>query len=634
MIATRSGSILAADFGSVRTRLVLIDLVDGSYRLVARAEGRTTSGFPYNDVNVGLARTVAQLSQVTGRKLIDNNRQIIMPENADRSGVDYFVATASTGRPLRTIMVGLVPAISIASGLRAAAGTYVEIVETLSLEDLRGADEQINAIIRNKPDLIFITGGTEGGAQEPLLQLARTVQTALQLVERPRRPVILYAGNSVTAPQIRMMFANLTTFFDAPNVRPTLEDELLEAAQLQLGRAFDSYTANRGGGFETIAEASELGVLPTAQSYNLVIEYMGKAQNSPILAVDVGSAVSTMSAYINGDVDTTIRTDIGLGHSAHTLLEILGIDEVRRWLPFNVTDEEMHSYTWNKTLRPSTIPETLRDLYIEHALLRAGIQALAQASRPMWNKSARVNVNAPLPAFNPIIGAGAAITQTGSPGLSALLLLDTLQPEGVVRLQTDPNGLIPTLGALAYVKPEAVVQVLESLSLENLGTSVSLSGHPRAGRPAMRVRITTPDGDRIEEVINGDSLWVYPLAPGQEVEVDVRVLARGTSIGGKGRVRMKLEGGTLGLIFDARGRSLLLAADSRGRAQQLPLWISQVTGNPVQPIDERWLEAAPKAVEKAQPKSERPQRRGRRGQQQPEPQEDVDLEFDLDELRK
>ena len=33
----------------------------------------------------------------------------------DRSGVDMFVATASIGRPLRTVVVGLMPEISAAS---------------------------------------------------------------------------------------------------------------------------------------------------------------------------------------------------------------------------------------------------------------------------------------------------------------------------------------------------------------------------------------------------------------------------------------------------------------------------------------------------------------------------------------
>ena len=194
------GSILGADFGSVHTRVVLMDLVDGSYRLTARAFERTTADFPYNDVGRGLALGLNEIEAVTGRRLIGDDGKLIVPEQQDRSGVDEFVATASAGRPLRAMLVGLVPEISIASGLRAAAGTYVEIVETFSLNDTRTEEEKLNAIVSSSPDMILITGGTEDGAEAPVLELVQVVHLALRLLERPRRPVILYAGNSDLGP--------------------------------------------------------------------------------------------------------------------------------------------------------------------------------------------------------------------------------------------------------------------------------------------------------------------------------------------------------------------------------------------------------------------------------------------------
>src|SRR5690606_34893183 len=118
------------------------------------------------------------IAQVTGRRLQDASGKLISPEQPDRSGVDAFLATASVGRPLRTVLVGLVPELSIASGLRAIAGTYVQVVETLNLHDARSEEAQLNAIVASQPDLIFITGGTEDGAREPVLTLARVVALA------------------------------------------------------------------------------------------------------------------------------------------------------------------------------------------------------------------------------------------------------------------------------------------------------------------------------------------------------------------------------------------------------------------------------------------------------------------------
>lgn len=112
-------SILAADFGSVRTRVVLIDVVDGEYRLVARESGQTTLGYPVDDLSVGLHQLLDHLEQVTGRRFYNQLGQIVTPEDENRTGVDLFITTASAGRPIRAVLVGLMPEISITSALRA-----------------------------------------------------------------------------------------------------------------------------------------------------------------------------------------------------------------------------------------------------------------------------------------------------------------------------------------------------------------------------------------------------------------------------------------------------------------------------------------------------------------------------------
>lgn len=604
---SRTGSILAADFGNVHTRAVLIDVVEGVYRLVAQAETRTTADFPFGDVTVGLRRAVQQIGEVTGRKLILSSGEIITPEMADRSGVDIFMATASTGRPLRTVIVGLVPEISVASARRAAAGTYVEIVETLDLADRRTEEDRLNALVASRPDLIFIAGGTEDGAREPVLELARVVRLAVTLLRSGNKPAVLYAGNSALTPVMQALFGGLTTLFIAPNVRPSLGREDLEDAQLQLALAFDARQANRGGGYQTVAQVARLGVLPTAQSYSLVVDYLAQSRSANVMAVDVGSATGTLALALGRHTTTVIRTDIGVGHSAETLREHVGEAAIERWLPFAPQRNQIRHYTLNKMLRPPTLPETLPGVYLEHGLLRAGMQALVEAARPAWDDL--TSGPSPLPQIDLIIAAGAALTQTGHPGWTALLLLDALQPTGVNLLRADPHGLIAALGALAHVNPEAVVQVLDSSSLERIGTVFNLSGLPSPGRTAMTVKVTTSDGELVRQEIAGGHIWVFPLPTGKTARVEIAA-ARGLNIGGRARLRLTVEGGTAGLIFDARGRPLPLATSPQGRAAQLPQWVAEITGQPVRPVEQMAAveEGAPAEPDRAAPP---PRRRGR-----------------------
>ncbi len=615
MAAEPSGSILAVDFGNVLTRAILIDLVDGVYRLVARGETRSTIGFPSNDARVGLRRVVQQISEVTGRKLLTPDGRVITPESSDRSGVDDFVMTASIGRTLRTVIIGLVPEVSVASSIRATGGTYVQIVETFSLDDSRSEQDQLNALVAARPDLVFISGGTEGGAQEPVIQLARVVRQAIRLMQGGRTPTLIYAGNSALVPSIRALFGELTPLFIAPNVRPSADAEDLDGAQLQLALAYNQQQSNRGG-FGELGRMTSLGVLPTAQSYRVMAEYLTQVIGGGVLLVDMGSAVSILAAAAGEKVTSTIRTDIGLGHSADSLLHVVGTEAVENWLPFRPAPNQIRHYALNKTLRPGTIPETLKGLYLEHAFLKAGMGHLVKDTLASW-ETAQPRQLALTPPFKRIIAAGSGFTGSGHPGLDALTVLDAVQPTGVAQLQADAYGLIAALGGLAVTNPSAVVQVMDSSSFEQYGIVVSVSGLPRSNRAALTVKITTSDGQTVKQQVQGGSLWVYPLPVGLTAKIDVRA-GRGLNIGGKGRIRLEVEGGTVGLIFDARGRPLPIAETAAGRADQIPAWIAAMTGDPVKPVDQSWLEAPDRDAEvddRPETHSRRPAPRaaGRRG---------------------
>jgi hypothetical protein len=168
-------------------------------------------------------------------------------------------------------------------------------------------------------------------------------------------------------------------------------------------------------------------------------------------------------------------------------------------------------------------------------------------------------------------------------------MIDALQPTGVAQLQTDPFALIPALGSLALVNQSAVVQILEGGNLDTLGTCFSLSGIPKANRPAMKVRIVTADKQVIKQHVQGGHIWVYPLGVGKEARVEVSVAGRGVNIGGKSKVKVTAEGGAVGLIFDARGRPIPFGMTVEERAQRMPLWISEITGDEIRAINPEWL---------------------------------------------
>ncbi len=568
-VETAVRRVVTADIGSVHTRVALYDLVEGQFRFVGRAQALTTAAPRGYDVSEGLRRALTELGAISGLNFVsaDSEQRLLLGEAYGNT----FVATASGGKPIRTVLVGLMPNISLESGKRALESTYIELVDALDLLDVRTLEQQVNAILRAAPDLILIVGGTNSGANAPMRTLIDTVRIAAQLM-RSAKPIVLYAGNAALSGYVRQQLEEHVVLYITENVRPSLEREWFDPIRLELSLLYGDYRARTTPGFRTIQDASELGVLPSVESYSNVVRYLadstGKKQN--VLLVDVGSSTVTICAMVRGALNVTIRSDLGLGHSAVSAAEAIGVRNIARWLSFEPAPQEIMDYVWNKTLRPATVPETTRELEIEYALARELIRAAMQTSRQGWQG---VPINAPLPPMQPIIGVGAVLAQPINAGVSALLLLDALQPLGVVDLRLDPYGVMASMGSLIHLEPLMVVQVLETGGLLNLATAVCPSG--KASGMALEAHITYADGRSRAVRVPSNTLRVVPVPIGQKAQVSVK-LGRGLRLNGRRRLTFQVQGSAAGLIFDTRGRPISLPRDLSKRTELLPKWYEAV----------------------------------------------------------
>jgi len=63
--------ILATDCGSTTTKAILIRKSDGHYRQTHRGEAPSTVEEPFADVTVGVVNSVTEVSELAGRRLVD-----------------------------------------------------------------------------------------------------------------------------------------------------------------------------------------------------------------------------------------------------------------------------------------------------------------------------------------------------------------------------------------------------------------------------------------------------------------------------------------------------------------------------------------------------------------------------------
>lgn len=573
-------TLLAVDVGALNTRALLFDVSEGHYRFVAAGQAPSTAGAPFRDVREGVSQALKRLQEITGRILTSEGELLILPSLPDGSGVDAMTLTISAGPPLNAVIVGLLPGVSLESARRLAATTYAKIVEALSLDDHRKSDEQMDAIIHTQPDVVIIAGGTDGGAARSLTRMTEVVGLASYLIPAEKRPVVLYAGNQKISDEVQSQFTSITPVHISPNIRPSHDQEHLAQAQDKLAQITLQNRAAQIGGIAELGNLSGGHALTTAQAFGRMICFLSKVYDPAkgVLGIDLGASSTTLAAAYAGKLDLVVRSQFGISTGLPGVLQEISLEEVLRWLPFEVPIETVRDYLHNKIIFPASLAVTPEDNAIEQAMARCILAHSMNGLLPSPSGALVADGGVLTMHFEPIIATGAVLSQGSTPGQSLLMLLDGLQPTGVTTFILDQNALTSSLGAAAEISSLLPVQVLESGVFVNLGTVVSPVSRARPGTPILKTRLVYEDGTDSQTEVNQGAFHILPLARGQNAELYLEPL-NGTDIGmdrpGSG---IKIVGGALGAVIDARGRPLNLPPDDLLRREALKKWLWTVGG--------------------------------------------------------
>ena len=569
-------SLLAIDVGAANTRAVLFDVVEGEYRFVASGSAPSTAEAPFKDVSEGARNAIVNLQTILGKNLLDASRGLITPTQANGSGVDALVVTLSAGAAIRTVIVGLLKDVSLESARRLTESTYARIVETIGLNDPRKPDQQIDSIMRARPDLVVIAGGTDGGASRSIQKLLEPIGLASFLLPQEKRPAVLFAGNEKIQPAIKTLVGSLSPALHfSPNVRPSLETEDLEPAQRELARMVINIRKRQIKGVDLLDLWSGGHLLPTAYATGRMVRFLSKVYSTDkgILSVDLGASAAIISAGFKDKSTLNVYPQFGLGENLAGLLNYTTLEDILRWSSLDISTGVLRDYLYQKSLYPSTIAATKEDLAMSQAVSRQALYLAMQSARRDFPRNI-ANIKPTLtPLFEPILAGGASLSDASRPGQGLLLLLDSLQPVGVTTVILDQNNLLPLLGVAASQNNILPVQVLESGAFLSVGTVVSPVVSANYGTPILRGKLVYENGTEARVELKYGSLETLPLSSGEAGKLTVQCL-RGADVGfGSGRGgTIPVSGGALGVVFDGRGRPLDLPTDAVRRRELIKKW--------------------------------------------------------------
>lgn len=572
---TRPESYLIAECGNTYTTVLLFDVVDGCYRLIGRSTAPTTIITPWSNLAEGIQEAITRLADATGRRLI-SNKKLVTPARDDSSGVDHFIFIVSAAAPLNTILVGLSEDVSLTSARRALHTVYANEVDTFGLADSRNEEEQVAAIIAHKPDLIFLTGGTDGGADQRLANFARTVSLGVNMLMGAKQVSVLYAGNIKLREQIKQIMGEIVPLHVAANVRPNLQTEQLDDAAQMIGEVYEKLKIRELPGIHIIREWSQYAPLPTARAFASIVQYFAAMQPSGarVLGLEVGTESVVLVSATADQADLTIRSDLGMGRPISNLLKHSKASAIARWTAEQIDDETVRDYIYNKALHPQTMAMSESDLHLEQAIVRELIRTAVCDTPLDWQ------IADPSPApFRMLLLRGLAFNTMPRLGQVVATVLDALQPTGIFGIALDELGVLPALGALSALEPMAAVQTLESKVLTDLGWVVVPVGRGQSGQKVLHVSIESEDQQtQYEGDVEFGTLEVFFLNKGRskvtlkpERRFDIGLgLGKGTTI--------HVSSGRVGLVVDARGRPLQLPQDEIARRSLIRQWYFDMGG--------------------------------------------------------
>lgn len=597
-------SILATDCGSTTTKAILIEKIDGEYRLSVRGEAPTTVEAPFEDVTKGVLNAVMEVEELAGRTLLDGDK-IITPRNGE-SGVDIYISTSSAGGGLQMMVAGVVKGMTGESAQRAALGAGSIVMDVLASNDGRKPHEKITRIRQLRPDMILLSGGIDGGTTKHVVELAEILAAANpkpRLGQNYKLPVI-YAGNNKATDKIQDTLGEITDLDITENIRPVLEQENLKPSRDKIHDLFMEHVMQQAPGYKKLMSWTDAPIMPTPGAVGALIEMVAEKENISVVGVDIGGATTDIFSVFQKQFNRTVSANLGMSYSICNVLAEATLPNVLRWVPFDIDEKELTNRIGNKMIRPTTVPQSLEELVIEQAIAREALRLSF-----IQHKSFAVNLKGvqkertisdafeqsesgeslvDMMELDLLVGSGGVLSHAPRREQSARMLIDSFLPEGITQLAVDSIFMMPQLGVMANIEKEnlaedaktAAIEVFEKDCLIRIGTCISPVGDAKPGSSLLTAELTMSDGKTETYDLNLGDLKMIE-APYEPISAKLTP-GKGMDIGaGKNEpIETTIYGGVVGIILDGRGRPLNISTDAQQRIADLTKWSNAVNEYP------------------------------------------------------
>jgi len=344
----------------------------------------------------------------------------------------------------------------------------------------------------------------------------------------------------------------------------------------------------------------EVPIMPTPAAVGNIMQTIAKDEQIEVVGVDIGGATTDVFSVFTEEYvfNRTVSANLGMSYSISNVLASAGLDNIMRWVPFDINESELRNMIKNKMIRPTTIPSLLEELVLEQAIAKEALRLAfeqhkqfasslkgMQRQRDISDAFSQSTSGASivnLMTLNLLVGSGGVLSHAPRRNQTVMMLIDAFLPEGITRLAVDSIFMMPHLGVLSEISTKAATEVFRKDCMVYLGSCVAPVGKGKLGKPSLYAKLELPGGKVFEEDIPYGEVRLIPLGVGEVAKATLKT--SGGLILDKDKnkeLQVDLHGGVVGIVLDTRGRQPFgLPTEKLQRIEYLKKWMRELDAYP------------------------------------------------------
>ncbi len=462
-------AVLLIDFGSTYTKLTTVDMENDE--IIGLASSETTV-----DTNImdGFYKAFKKIERQT--------------EGINIEYVEKLACSSAAGG-LKMISIGLVESLTSEAAKRAALGAGSKVYKTYSHEL---SVREIKSIVEEKPDIILLAGGTDGGNKNCIIKNAEALSGKIGEI-----PVVV-SGNKNAVDDIEDIFDESGTYYKiTDNVMPRLNILNVEPAREAIRDVFMEKIIDAKGLGQAEKEIDNI-MMPTPTAVLKAVNLLADGTNEEegigeILVVDIGGATTDVHSISKGEptksgvvfkglqepyAKRTVEGDLGMRESAISLYESAGFVKMKKFMADESIDikERCQYLSRNRGVIPYTeeemaVDETICTTAVGMAIERH-IGKVAAEYSPMGVIYSQEGKD--LTETGYVLGTGGAIVNSRNPVRILKAGLDSIEDEkylkpGKPEYLLDRDYILSAMGLLSEKYPNKALRILKK-HVVNIGT--------------------------------------------------------------------------------------------------------------------------------------------------------------------